>query len=377
MTLPARAAALALLSPLLYAGPASAQSAATEERLMLDENFADNRRAWLQWNAENGRIAVEYNHLAIETRAESFAVVVPHRLDENGDWRIELTISNIAGEQASGYGLVFGHRTNIDHHRLLVSGNGSYMVGTYDNNVWKPSINWTSSGAIRTGTGVTNVLMITKRGYEYIFHINQQEVNRMRTIPLLGSGVGVVASPNGTVHATRLRVWETTRVAAVADRSPDPPDNRPPPPQLTDSANKGGGGAKGPPKVVAVFDFQDMTRKTGADLLTQLPEYLGALLAKKGSYAIVPREQLKAQINDAKKETYKACYDTSCQIELGKALAAEGVVSTKILRLGKECVLTSTLFDLKSETVIRAATAESSCTDKALLGGVQKLAEQL
>jgi hypothetical protein len=73
---------------------------------------------------------------------------------------------------------------------------------------------------------------------------------------------------------------------------------------------------------------------------------------------------LKEQIATMKQESFKQCYDDSCQVELGKALAASHILRTRIARFGNRCVLNSELIDLKSEVTVLAATDQGDCTDE-------------
>jgi hypothetical protein len=69
--------------------------------------------------------------------------------------------------------------------------------------------------------------------------------------------------------------------------------------------------------------------------------------------------------------------DQSCQIELGKALAAEKTLATKILRLGPSCTLTSALYDLKTETAESAASVHSDCSLGAVAQALDRLVRAL
>jgi hypothetical protein len=74
---------------------------------------------------------------------------------------------------------------------------------------------------------------------------------------------------------------------------------------------------------------------------------------------------------------FKACYDEGCQIALGKALSAQKTLSAKLRHIGKKCVATATLYDLKTETTERAASIETDCTPESLMGGIRQLATEL
>jgi hypothetical protein len=132
----------------------------------------------------------------------------------------------------------------------------------------------------------------------------------------------------------------------------------------------------GPAGVIAVFDLEDPSSKLSLGVADQLTAYLASKLAERG-FRVVPRDQLRARLLEEKAESYKTCYDTACQIELGKALAAEKSLSTRLLQFGATCAMTSTLYDLKSETTERAATVKTGCGEDALLTSVDALVDQL
>jgi len=134
----------------------------------------------------------------------------------------------------------------------------------------------------------------------------------------------------------------------------------------------------GPRKViVAVFDVQDTAGIIGEQDVVSLTNYLGSALAQKGEYKIVPRDQLRARLFEEKKGTYRQCYQESCQIELGKALAAQKTLATTLIRVGSKCAVTANLFDLKTETAEKGATVNTGCSPDALLDAMKQLAGEL
>jgi hypothetical protein len=129
--------------------------------------------------------------------------------------------------------------------------------------------------------------------------------------------------------------------------------------------------------VVAVFDVEDPAKRTDPSTLDQLTEYLAVQITAVSGLKVVPRDQLRSRLAGEKATSYKTCYDESCQIELGKAVSAQKTLSTKLLQIGKKCAITSTLYDLKSETTERAASVDTDCSVDALIGGVRQIAQQL
>lgn len=142
----------------------------------------------------------------------------------------------------------------------------------------------------------------------------------------------------------------------------------------TTSARAGSAG-KGP--VVAVFPLEDRAKAVSADEGQQLTDYLATQLASARSFRVVPASLLRQRLRAQKKESYRSCYDTSCQIALGKALAAEKSLASKVLRLGDACSLTANLYDLKTEAAERAATVTVACTVSAIRKGIDQLTAKL
>ena len=118
-------------------------------------------------------------------------------------------------------------------------------------------------------------------------------------------------------------------------------------PALTASADK---------PIVAVFDVDCSTRvKLPAEARKGLADYISSRLTESGQYVVVPRDQLKKRLVAEKANSYRECFDQSCQIEIGRELAAEKTLATKVVKLGKRCTVTLTLYDLLRSTTEIAA----------------------
>ena len=129
--------------------------------------------------------------------------------------------------------------------------------------------------------------------------------------------------------------------------------------------------------IVAVFPIQDSAGGFRQKTLEQLTEYLAVQLTNKIGYKVVPGDQLRVRLIEAKKDGYKACYDQSCQIELGRAVAAQKSISAKLLKIGNKCAITVSVYDLKSESSERAASVHTDCSSDALLIGVDNISGEL
>ena len=127
------------------------------------------------------------------------------------------------------------------------------------------------------------------------------------------------------------------------------------------------------PVIIAVFDVDDQTGHFDGKARGQLTDYLSGQVAATGRYRVIPRSQLRSRLSAARKESYKACYDAKCQIEIGRELAAQKSLATKIVQIGSRCALIATLFDLRTATSEKAATEKADCSQDALVTAMEKV----
>ena len=134
------------------------------------------------------------------------------------------------------------------------------------------------------------------------------------------------------------------------------------------------------PPVVAVFAVQD-TRPADVRLpisaIDGVTKYLSSKLAESGAFRTVPDAQLRAALQMTKRESYEACYEESCQIEVGKEVAAGKSLSTAISQVGTECIVTSTLYDLRISAAEKSASYRGACSQADLLTAVEIIAGRL
>jgi len=129
--------------------------------------------------------------------------------------------------------------------------------------------------------------------------------------------------------------------------------------------------------VVAVFDLEAKGVELQGEALDRLTDYLATRLAASGVHRVVPRAQVRARLAEAKVESYRPCYDASCQIEVGRELAASHSLASLLLRLGDGCTLTATLYDLKAAAAERAATAPCPCDEAGVARAIDGVIAEL
>lgn len=129
--------------------------------------------------------------------------------------------------------------------------------------------------------------------------------------------------------------------------------------------------------IVAVMTVEDRSKALKTSQLDQLTEYLASKLVESKKYRVVPREELRQALGDLKRDSYKECIDERCQIELGKAVAAQMSLSTKLIRVGNQCALSATLYDLSTEATAAGASTRTDCTTEKMMDGVDELVSKL
>lgn len=135
--------------------------------------------------------------------------------------------------------------------------------------------------------------------------------------------------------------------------------------------------ARADAEAVAVFDI-DARNVQGFNesMLSTFTDLLDGVVANSG-YRTVPRSQLKEQLSQQTADSFNACYDESCQIELGKAVAAQKAVTSVWARLGDTCVLTIRLFDLRTELTEFSTKSNAECSQSGLRKGIEEVGSAL
>jgi len=129
--------------------------------------------------------------------------------------------------------------------------------------------------------------------------------------------------------------------------------------------------------VVAVFDLRSKGANVSQEILARMSDYLAAQIVAAGRYQVVPRDQLLKRLRGQKKKSYKRCFDQSCQIEIGKEMAAQKSLSSAISRLGSRCVVTAMIYDLRKATSEAGASARGPCNEDGIVRSIDKVVRRL
>ena len=161
-----------------------------------------------------------------------------------------------------------------------------------------------------------------------------------------------------------------------------PPPEAPPPSEAPLTPQKTRASAGQTAWVLAVMDLQisGARKHLEDDTLVALTDQLRVYLAERGLRVVDRSSQeaaMKALVQAEKKRSYATCVDTSCQIPLGKALAASHILRASTARFGGTCTVNGELVELRTEVTVAAGSTRASCGEEDLLSAVEGLAEQL
>ena len=108
-----------------------------------------------------------------------------------------------------------------------------------------------------------------------------------------------------------------------------------------------------------------------------LRDYLADRLAASRRYRVITGDKIRSALNREQANTRKLCFAKSCQLRVGRALAADRSLSTRVMRLGKSCVVTATLYDLETQVTEKGAKAEVPCDEEGIKRALDQVVVQL
>lgn len=134
-------------------------------------------------------------------------------------------------------------------------------------------------------------------------------------------------------------------------------------------------GAKKP--ILAVFDIEVRVVKMNKRTLDAFRSFLQVRIVQSGAFQAVPSSKIKKLLRLSKAGSYKTCYDTKCQIEVGRELAASHALNTQIIGIGSQCLVLASVYDLRTATSTVAASRKGGCTKSALLSTLGEVVDEL
>ena len=128
---------------------------------------------------------------------------------------------------------------------------------------------------------------------------------------------------------------------------------------------------------VAIFELELRNVKLNASMSRILRDYLANKLAATGAYRVVPGDKTRSALNREQRRSQSNCFAKSCQIRIGRALAADRSLSTQVMRIGRSCILQATLYNLEEQVTVKGATAKGGCGEEALQAAIDVVVRKL
>lgn len=129
--------------------------------------------------------------------------------------------------------------------------------------------------------------------------------------------------------------------------------------------------------IIAVFNIETRGAVLAPGVIDNLSEYLATRLTESGKYQAIPRDTLKARLVEQKRASYQQCYDQSCQIELGREMAAQKTLATRVAKLGGRCTVSMNVYDLAKAASEAAATASGPCSEEGIVASLEQALARL
>ncbi len=132
---------------------------------------------------------------------------------------------------------------------------------------------------------------------------------------------------------------------------------------------------------LAVMEIEDRTGTLEQRFIESGTGLLRAHLSSSGEFIVIDKgrqaDAIKKMVKQEKKESYKQCYDSSCQIPLGQALSADTILRSTVSELGGVYSLAVEMVDLAKEATVKAGNADFDGSAKGLRSAVQSVVSQL
>ncbi len=85
---------------------------------------------------------------------------------------------------------------------------------------------------------------------------------------------------------------------------------------------------------VAVIDILDTSATIDTAILDRATQYLWDRIVATKSFIVIARDRQKDAALALRKESFKECYDKTCNIQLAQRLAADTMLETRITNFG-------------------------------------------
>ena len=130
-------------------------------------------------------------------------------------------------------------------------------------------------------------------------------------------------------------------------------------------------------KKVAVIDLIDDSATIDTAVLDRATQYLWDRVVAAKAFIVIARDRQKEAVLVLRKESFKECYDKSCNIQLAQRLSADTMLETRVTYFGGQYGLSMSLTDLAKVAADRGANAPFDGTEESLRKAIDELIPQI
>ncbi|GAB4419175.1 MAG: hypothetical protein OHK0039_31330 [Bacteroidia bacterium] len=196
---------LLLASLMLCYAPARAQAGQTP---LFEESFDDNSRNWPLSSIRQIDAQIEGGMYVLEgrTQATGFLFSQPLPIRVQGDFDLELAVTQRSGARNMGYGLVWGATEDErDLFSMLISSNGQYTLLRKERGLYEEIKRWTATKLIRR-PGEPNLLRVSRRDSVLSYYLNDRKIFAYADEHWRGNRIGIILHGTMRLEVDYLRL---------------------------------------------------------------------------------------------------------------------------------------------------------------------------
>jgi outer membrane protein OmpA-like peptidoglycan-associated protein len=181
-----------------------------------EDNFTDNSGAWPESDNENTYCKVQNGQYIIEHKRKqmSWLFFKSVFVDPDKDFYIESKMTQLAGVDNDGYGIVFGMAGIQNYYSFIVSSDGRFFHYGYKNNEYFSSKEWAKGDGINDKKKA-NILGIKKSGGVISFFVNDILMFTQEYQRFFGLSIGFVLNRKMKVAVDYIKVKQTNSINLV------------------------------------------------------------------------------------------------------------------------------------------------------------------
>jgi outer membrane protein OmpA-like peptidoglycan-associated protein len=181
-----------------------------------EDDFTDNSGAWPESDNDNIYCKVQNGQYIIEHKRknQSWLFFKSVFLNPDKDFYIESKMTQLAGVDNDGYGIVFGMGGIENYYSFIVSSDGRYFLYGYKNNEYFSPKEWAKDDRINKKK-TANILGIEKLGKTISFFVNGKRMFTQDFQGFFGLSIGFVLNRKMKVAVDYLKVKQTNTINLV------------------------------------------------------------------------------------------------------------------------------------------------------------------